>query len=124
MSNNVVAATANALVVAGLPLESAEKFADVAVDAVRQYLLSTFPCECGTSWTEHGLLDPQCGIHGRELQLGGDGHGGRLTPEDEREQLIANAVRLQHLYGEDTYRRFFAPLYAEILATRNTQDFA
>ena len=117
---------AAALIGAGLPAESAAKFADVAVEAVRLWLWGPVgkneECVCDLSYAGRELEDPQCRAHEYDLMLGGDGNGLRSTAAMRREQVAAAAARIRDQLGEELYSESFAPIFAEQLEQINRQE--
>ena len=93
----------SALVTAGLPMESAERFAFVAVEAVRVWLWSHSPRRSNRAY-EYDVL------------LGGDGDGTRnVFPIVESVDIAATAASLHEQYGDEMYREVFEPVFADLL---------
>jgi hypothetical protein len=82
-----------ALIGAGLPAESAARFGEVAVDAMRMWMWEVAAGDVNRL-------------------LGGD--GGR-SPEEERAGLAHTAAGLLEQYGDEVYREVFAPLFVRLL---------
>lgn len=118
-NHDVTAVVADQFAAEGMPLESAEKYAYIAVEAVRQWCWTALPCTCDDAWSSRDLTDPSCSAHDLDIELGGDGDGNQMTPERLRERLAASAVRLREQYGEDLYQQLFAPWYAQQLEQIN-----
>jgi hypothetical protein len=93
----------SALVTAGLPMESAERFAVVAVDAVRVWLWYHSPKNSDRAY-EYDLL------------LGGDGDGTvHGIPAVEPVDIAATAASLHAQYGDEMYREVFEPVFGDLL---------
>ena len=115
-----------ALIGAGLPAESAAKFADVAVEVVRSWLWGTAgrndECVCDPTYSERGLEDPRCPAHDYDRMLGGDGHGIRMTAAMQRERVAVTAAKLRDQLGEDIYAETLAPVFAKRLEEINATE--
>lgn len=101
----------SALVTAGLPFESAERFAVVAVEALRVWLWSHSPRRSDRAY-EYDLL------------LGGDGDGKvKGIPVAEPVDIAATAASLHEQYGDEMYREVFEPVFADLLEEiENTEE--